>query len=144
MFRKLMILSLTLLLAVTVTACKRNRPEGCPKLYPCTLKVIQGGEPLEGAIVTVFPDDPEIAKWPINGLTNADGQVTLMTQTFPGVPLGSYTATVSKMENEMTLPPRSIERVAAQFANREESPLKIEVIKNMVEPIQLDVTDTNE
>ena len=142
MCKKLMILSLTLLLTVCVTACKPNRPKGCPKLYPCTLKIIQGGEPLEGAVVSVFSDDPEIAKWPINGLTDANGQVTLMTQTFPGVPLGSYTVTVSKMENEMTLPPSSIELVASQFANREESPLKIEVVKNMVEPIQLDVTDT--
>ena len=141
MFKKLMILSLTLLLAVTVTACKRNRPEGCPKLYPCTLKVIQGGEPLEGATVNVFPDDPELARWPITGLTDADGQVVLMTQTFLGAPLGSYTVTVSKSENIMSLPPQHIEHVSDEFTGRDSSPLKIEVVKKMLEPVQLDVGD---
>ena len=141
MFKKFMTLSLILLLATFVTACKPNRPKGCPKLYPCTLRIIQGGEALEGAVVSVYPDDPELARWAIVGLTDSNGEVSLMTQTFPGAPLGSYTVTVSKMENEMTMPPRSIEHVNEIFASREKSPLKIEVIKNMVDPIQLDVGD---
>ena len=141
MFRKLMILSLTLLLAVTVTACKRNRPEGCPKLYPCTLKVIQGGEPLEGATVKVFPDDPELARWPMNGRTDANGEVVLMTQTYLGAPLGSYTVTVSKIEEPHVLPPAPIEHVAQEFTDKDSSPLKIEVVKKMLEPVQLDVGD---
>ena len=139
MFKKLVILSLTLLLAVTVSACKRNRPEGCPKLYPCTLKVIQGGEPLEGATVNIYPDDPELARWTMNGRTNADGEVVLMTQTFLGAPLGSYTVTVSKQEPVMVLPPRHIEHVDEQFVDKSTSPLRIEVVKKMLEPIQLDV-----
>lgn len=141
MFKKFMSLSLILLLAAFVTACKPNRPKGCPKLYPCTLKIIQGGEPLEGATVSVFPDDPELARWPIVGLTDANGQVALMTQTFPGAPLGSYTVTVSKSENIIAMPPQHIEHVASEFADRGTSPLKIEVVKNLAEPIQLDVGD---
>ncbi|MBR2694308.1 MAG: hypothetical protein IKE69_08840 [Thermoguttaceae bacterium] len=141
MFRKLMILSLTLLLAVSVTACKPNRPKGCPKLYPCTLKIIQGGEPLEGATVKIYADDPELAKWPIVGRTDANGQVVLMTQTYLGAPLGSYTVTVSKLEVPQVLPPVSIEHVEEQFTDKATSPLKLEVVKKMLEPVQFDVGD---
>ena len=141
MFKKVMVLSLTLLLAVMITACKPNRPKGCPKLYPCTLKIIQGGEPLEGALVNIYPDNPDLARWPIVGLTDAEGQVVLMTQTFLGAPLGSYTVTVSKAEQPHVLPPVSIEHVEEQYTDKETSPLKIEVVKKLLEPIQLDVGD---
>ncbi|MBQ6157388.1 MAG: carboxypeptidase regulatory-like domain-containing protein [Thermoguttaceae bacterium] len=139
MFKKAMILSLTLLLAVMITACTPNRPKGCPKLYPCTLKVIQGGEPLAEAIVNIYPDNSELAKWPMSGLTDANGEVKLMTQTFPGAPLGSYTVTVSKVEDKHVLPPVIIEHVAEQFTLKDQSPLKIEITKKLLEPIQLDV-----
>ena len=141
MFKNLMILFLTLLLAVCVTACKPNRPEGCPKLYPCTLKVIQGGEPLGGALVNIYPDDPELARWAMNGRTDAKGEVVLATQTFPGAPLGSYTVTVSKIEEPHVLPPSPIEHVAGEFTDKATSPLKFEVVKKMLEPVQLDVGD---
>ncbi len=141
MFKKVMIFSLAVILAVAVTACKPNRPKGCPKLYPCTLKIMQGGAPLEGATVNVVSDDPELTKWPMNGITDANGEVKLMTQTYPGAPLGSYKVTVSKAEIEMTMPPRPIEHVAEQFTTADQTPLKIEVVKNMVEAIQLDVGD---
>lgn len=141
MFRKMLILSVTLLLVVSVTACKPNRPKGCPKLYPCTLKIIQGGEALEGATVKIFADDPELAKWPIVGRTDANGQVVLMTQTFLGAPLGSYTVTVSKIEEPHVLPPISIEHVEEQFTDKATSPLKLEVVKKMLEPVQFDVGD---
>lgn len=141
MFKKLMILSLTLLLTVCVTACKPNRPKGCPKLYPCTLKIIQEGEPLGGALVNIYPDDPELARWAMNGRTDANGEVVLMTQTFTGAPLGSYTVTVSKREVIQELPPRSIEHVDEQFVDKATSPLRFEVVKKMLEPVQLDVGD---
>ena len=141
MFKKAMILSLTLLLAVMITACTPNRPKGCPKLYPCTLKIIQGGEPLEGATVKIYADNPELAKWTIVGRTDANGQVVLMTQTYLGVPLGSYTVTVSKAEDQRVFPPASIEHVEGQFTDKTTSPLKLEVIKKMLEPVQFDVGD---
>ena len=141
MFRKTMILLLTVLLAVSITACKPNRPKGCPKLYPCTLKVIQEGEPLEDAMVTLIPEKAELSRWPMSGRTDANGEVVLMTQTFPGAPLGSYKVTVSKEEDTQQLPPVIIQHVDEEFIDKETTPLKIEVVKEMFEPITLDVGD---
>ena len=141
MFRKTMILLLTVLLAVSITACKPNRPKGCPKLYPCTLKVIQEGEPLEDAMVTLIPEKAELSRWPMSGRTDANGEVVLMTQTFPGAPLGSYKVTVSKEEDTQQLPPVIIQHVDEEFIDKETTPLKIEVVKEMLEPITLDVGD---
>ena len=141
MFRKTMILLLTVLLAVSITACKPNRPKGCPKLYPCTLKVIQEGEPLEDAMVTLIPEKAELSRWPMSGRTDANGEVVLMTQTFPGAPLGSYKVTVSKEEDMQQLPPVIIQHVDEEFIDKETTPLKIEVVKEMLEPITLDVGD---
>ena len=139
MFRKMMVLSLAVFLAVSVTACKPNRPKGCPKLYPCTLKIIQDGEPLEGAMVSLFPEKTELSRWPMSGRTDVNGEVVLMTQTFPGAPLGSYKVTVSKEEDMQQLPPVIIQHVDEEFIDKETTPLKIEVVKEMLEPITLDV-----
>lgn len=141
MFRKTTILPLAVLLAVSITACKPNRPKGCPKLYPCTLKVIQEGEPLEDAMVTLIPEKAELSRWPMSGRTDANGEVVLMTQTFPGAPLGSYKVTVSKEEDMQQLPPVIIQHVDEEFIDKETTPLKIEVVKEMLEPITLDVGD---
>ena len=141
MFKKFMTLSLILLLATFVTACKPNRPKGCPKLYPCTIKVIQGGEPLEGAVVNLYPNDVDLSKWPMCGLTDANGQIKIMTQTFYGVPLGSYTVTVSKAEETHTLPPVVMQHVEEQYTLKDLTPLKIEVTKKNSDPYTLDVGD---
>ena len=92
-------------------------------------------------MVSVYHDDPEIARWPIIGGTDADGQVVLMTQTYLGAPLGSYTVTVSKIEQPPVLPPVSIEHVEERFTDKATSPLKLEVVKKMLEPVQFDVGD---
>ncbi|MGI5832264.1 MAG: carboxypeptidase-like regulatory domain-containing protein [Thermoguttaceae bacterium] len=144
-----MILSLTVLLATAITACKPTRPKGCPKLYPCTIRIVQDGSPLEGATVALFSDDPEIAKWPINSRTDANGEVKLMTQTFPGAPLGTYKVTISKQETiDIGNPlegilPRVTQRVDAQFLSKDQTPATVEVVKGMTEPVEINVGAAN-
>jgi len=72
-----------------------DRPSDMPPLYPCTVSVIQGGSPLEGAVVT-FHSDTEQKYRPV-AYTGADGKAVMQTYGFPGVPTGKYKITVSKV-----------------------------------------------
>lgn len=142
MFKKTSILMMVALLAVTISACKPNRPKGCPKLYPCTVQIIQGGSPLEGATVDFIPSDPSLSKWAVNSVTDAEGKVHLMTQTFPGAPLGVYKVTVAKLEVDMSkMPPVPIQHVGGDFPDPNATPASIEVVKGMTEPVVIDVGD---
>jgi len=75
-----------------------DRPSDMPKLYPCTVSVIQGGSPLEGAIVT-FHSDSEQKYRPV-AYTGTDGNAVMLTYGFPGVPTGKYKITVSKVVDD--------------------------------------------
>ena len=75
-----------------------DRPSDMPKLYPCTVSVIQGGSPLEGAIVT-FHSDTEQKYRPV-AYTGTDGNAVMLTYGFPGVPTGKYKITVSKVVDD--------------------------------------------
>jgi len=78
-----------------------SRPADLPRLYPVSLTVIQEGEPLAGATVQLFPEDPALAQWSPMGITDASGTVALKTNAiYNGAPLGSYKITVSKIELE--------------------------------------------
>ena len=140
MSRKTLLILVVLFFTVTLTACEK-RPKGFPKVYPCQIKVTQEGEPLEAAIVTCIPDNPELKKWVITGKTDADGILTLMTQTYPGAPKGTYKVTVTKMNavpGEMGIPVPA-NHVDLVFGDPETTTLTLEVTKNMTEPVVLEV-----
>lgn len=88
-------------LAVVSTSCKKEaRPEGLPELYPFSIKLVQGGAPLEGANVTLQSDDPALMRWPCGGNTDAEGIAKLNTFGFDGAPAGKFKVLVFKSETE--------------------------------------------
>ena len=89
---------LLLLLLLLFGCTESNRPGDMPKLFPCTVSVIQGGGPLEGAIVT-FHSDSEQKYRPV-AYTGADGNAVMQTYGFPGVPIGKYKITVRKVVDD--------------------------------------------
>jgi len=89
-----------LLLLISTFGCNSSRvpPEGFPKLYSCSLKITQEGEPLSGAIVTLHPQGAALA-WSVTGKTDATGTAIVHTHGYyPGVPAGEYKVTVNKIE----------------------------------------------
>lgn len=99
MLRKLFCLTLACALVLTSVSCKKEkRPEGMPEIYPVTLKIIQGGQPLEGAEVSMTSDDPILVKFPAGGVSDKDGLAQVLTYGFKGAPAGKFKVTVAKYE----------------------------------------------
>jgi len=88
-----------LLVAVFCFGCGGQRlPADLPRLYPTVVTVIQDGNPLPGALVTMTNVDPSI-QWSGIAVTNASGRATIMTNgMWAGAPAGTYRATVVKQE----------------------------------------------
>lgn len=130
-------LSCVLFLALTMVGCFRsNRPEGLPKLYPCSITVTQDGQPLAGASIQLVDD--AIDRWPVTGLTNSSGTASLVTYgKFPGAPAGEYRVIVKKSNvkvlsvgDEHTSGSREIySLVAIEYTKGDATPLKIRVEK---------------
>ena len=144
MWKKTFTLLSILSLLLVVTACKPNRPKGCPKLYRCAVRILQEGEPLPGALVSFIPEDDNLKKYTINALTDNEGLVTLKTQMFFGAPLGKYKVTVAKSENLIGNvligePPTTIPHVEPELGDPETTTLSIEVIKKQKEPEVVEV-----
>lgn len=93
---------LVILTFVTCVSCaKVQKPDGMPDLYPCTITLTQGGEPLEGASILCQSDDSKLIRWAITGLTDANGVAKIFTMgKFEGAPLGTYAVVVTKEETE--------------------------------------------
>ena len=132
----------TLFIVVTVIGCSgAKRPDGLPKLYPCTITFTQDGQPLEGATIQLF--DPAVTdRWTVSGATNASGTVAIRTHgQYPGAPQGQFKVVVSKTEMEgggggydETVPAKDRKPleptkvytlVAKEYTTRESTPLEI-------------------
>lgn len=73
-----------------------ERPADLPRLYPCTVTVVQDGRPLEEAIVNFISIDPSF-KWSVFARLDASGTGKVFTQgLFPGAPEGEYKVVLSK------------------------------------------------
>lgn len=96
--RSRLALSSALVLCAALTfvgGCSRPKPDGMPKLVPCTVRVTQEEEPLAGATVELLGD--ENFKWTVSGTTDAQGNAKIHTHgDYPGAPEGSYKVAVSK------------------------------------------------
>ena len=74
------------------------RPADLPKLYPCTITVVQDGKPLSDGLVTLFSAAPEF-KWAVFAQLDSSGTGTVFTQgLYPGAPEGEYKVVVSKQD----------------------------------------------
>ena len=82
--------------------CNREKlPEGMPKLYPCTITIIQDGKPLSEASITLHPEDSTLLRWIPGGVTDRNGVCTVRTLgRYPGSMSGSFKVTVEKIEAE--------------------------------------------
>ena len=101
--RKVGIRIIVLLLAASCfcIGCNRGpqKPPGFPELFPCKITITQGGQPLEGASVVLFPKSGGSSGWNTEGVTNAQGIAELNTHLeFRGAPVGDYVVRVSKTE----------------------------------------------
>jgi len=140
--RTILILSLFLALLL-YTGCNRNdgRPADMPKLYPVTISIIQDGQPLDGATVTLIAKTPAVAQYGTSsGTTTATGTATIRTYGYDGVPIGDYTVLVEKRvtegEREIiqegmgvvgTIGGRVFQLVNTQFTAQATTPLSISV-----------------
>lgn len=87
--------------------CAPKLPDGMPKLNPTTITVIQDGQPLANAMITLQATDGA-NKWSSGGETDAKGVATMVTHgQYKGVPAGKYKVAVSKTVGEGTPPPPS-------------------------------------
>ncbi len=81
----------------SLLGCGEPRPDGMPTLYPASVTVVQDGKPLADASVTLIPTDTSLARWPMGGVTDAQGVAKLKTyMKFDGVPADSFKVTVNK------------------------------------------------
>jgi hypothetical protein len=125
--------------AAVIGCSGEQRPDGLPKLYPCTITITQDGQPLAGATVILY--DPAVTdRWTVSGLTNTSGTAVMRTHgQFPGVPEGRFKVVLSKTETEgkgwddPDSPKRTWENikvysfVAKEYGKHETTPLEIVV-----------------
>ncbi|MDR2441007.1 MAG: hypothetical protein LBE12_16730 [Planctomycetaceae bacterium] len=93
-------LSFIIFLSIGMTlACNRvQKPNGLPKLFPCTIVITQNGVPVQGILISLV--DPTVTEhWAVSGLTNISGTATIRTHgNFVGAPSGVYKVILSKTE----------------------------------------------
>jgi hypothetical protein len=97
MTKRPLLLPIAVLLAILVIGCNAKKPGDLPKLYPCTVKIVdKSGTPVEEA--SVIATRPE-SKWASIGLTDTEGIAIMKTNgIYPGVPVGTYKIIVTKYD----------------------------------------------
>ena len=118
--------SLTIVLfSLFVIGCGSGKPSDLPKLYPCTVKIIdKTGAPVDNAsVVATSPD----SKWASIGLTDSTGVAVLKTNgIYPGVPLGTFKVIVTKYDvKEVNDEPIETLLFDESFANESTTPLQL-------------------
>lgn len=123
-------------LVVFVGCNGKKKPDGLPKLFPCSVTITQGGSPLEGATVSLFSDS---SSWGAAGTTNESGVAKIFTYgDFAGAPEGVYKVTVEKnrLDSDVDLTNLSpnetpnvtaIDLVNVKYKNRDTTDLTLEV-----------------
>ena len=116
----------------------RGRPADLPQLYPVSIGITQGNQPLEGATVTLVSKTPA-TYGTASGTTNAAGVAAIRTYGYDGVPASEYTVLVEKKDSENQREERTEEGltymtggqlynyVDAQFSREDSTPLHITV-----------------
>ena len=119
-------------------------PDGMPKLTAVNVTIMQDGDFLEGAIVSLLPLEPN-SRWNAGGVTGKDGKAKLRTLAqYDGVAPGKYKVTVVKTYTEPLPPelteaqrrsykgPPPVEYVHKKFADKKSTPLDLEVGSTVV------------
>ena len=126
----------SLLVFMTFVGCSEKLPDGMPKLVKVSLTFTQEGKPLAGATVALHPEGTS-SQWTVGGVTDNHGVVVLKTHgNYTGVPEGKYKICVQKFVREGELqtmanpgapPPKDYNLVESQYANKNDTPLSIEI-----------------
>lgn len=99
-------------------------------VHPVQGRIVDGGQPLVGAMVVFHPTDVTLAELSPRGTTDADGRFVLTTfDTADGAPAGDYVITVLKFEtvegpNGIEPGPNVLDR---SLADRTASPFRFTV-----------------
>ena len=96
--KKYTIYSLLLLSLFCFSGCGgKKKPADLPPLYPVKLTVVQDGNPLEGATVSLIADGTNV-RFTTAGVTDANGVATIKTDIdWPGAPVGKFKVCISKV-----------------------------------------------
>ncbi|MDO5580243.1 MAG: carboxypeptidase-like regulatory domain-containing protein [Planctomycetia bacterium] len=144
MTKSALLFLLSVFILVYIGGCGEKLPEGLPKLVPVKITVIQDGNPLEGAVVSIVPVG-DAGKWSFGGTSGADGSFNVLTHgKYPGMPQGKYKATVTKtieirpQLNESDPPPLYALVVDKKFGSKDKTPFVFDVPSTEGE-IKLDV-----
>ncbi len=134
--KKIFLSALFLGLAFVALGCGQKKPDGMPDLEPTTLKVIQDGQPLADAQISLKSLDSN-NKWTCGGITGANGVATLVTHgQYKGVAVGKYKVAVSKKVGEGDPPPPSpIDEESARVWKEYQDSGKTYEEFNVVDPI---------
>ncbi len=74
-----------------------KKPADLPELFPCSITIIQDGQPLEGASVQLN-DPSSSSRFVVGGTTDEKGVAVIRTDgQYPGAPVGKYKVLVSKI-----------------------------------------------
>jgi hypothetical protein len=145
-------ITIALILAViSLTGCSNvSRPGDLPQLFPCTISVIQDGQPLEGAFVEFHAKDGE-PKYRPTAYTGADGNAVMLTYGFSGVPAGKYKVTISKLVDDdfvyrtdeagiqVIVSSNTYRLVESRYSDPATTPHEIEITGKKMPPVSFDV-----
>lgn len=90
---------LTLLFLFLFGCRSEERPKDLPRLYPCSIRVVQDRSPVDEVRVSLY-DETTSRRWAIGGMTDKSGIATIRTHGFPGVPAGRFRVVLDKTESE--------------------------------------------
>lgn len=140
-----LILLMTFLVALGCTQGP-TRPADMPPLYPCQIKVIQDGKPLEGAKVHLTADGASV-RFTTAGVADKNGIAVIKTDIdWAGVPEGKFKVCVSKLlipeaDASQEMPKDPAEQLAYRKKLEDQSsPTKSVVDKKFLRPHTTPIT----
>ena len=115
-------------------------------MYPVKVTVIQDGNPLEGAAVTLIADG-QGTRFSTGGITDKNGVATIKTDAeWPGAPAGKYKVCISKVVSpppqrvEPSMTYEDIKKMEKERAAQMKSTVPPQFSKASTTPLSLEVT----
>lgn len=127
-FRNVVVFCLLALLGNVYGCGGDKRPDGMPKIFPCTLTFTQGEKPLAGAQIMLYTKG-EPCPWTVGGTTDENGEAAIKTHgKFNGAPKGEWSVVVTKnyivYKNEKDVVGDVYSNVELDYTDKETTPLE--------------------
>ena len=99
--RSTSVLALLIVSVLCFSGCGTATPDGIPKLYPTTIKIVNDSNPIAQANVFLVPAEGTASgSWSVVGMTDASGMAVIETTQGDwkgqGAPEGEYTVYLTK------------------------------------------------